>query len=182
MLSVAPVLTRCLSFVLVGKCIAVAVACVGLAAELKVARRQASFSTKRRAEHTCEPYGSNCEICALHCQGFVRNKNPGGRGQLLERALPVFLLPLFSLLGPGLLLRCVKAAAIVGSWLPQASHRGSAAFIMAEFPWEGEVIQNRIATCSFQNARAKFVSKNQTAWQSRCKHRGYSKWVQVQSC
>ncbi len=81
MLSVAPVSTKYLSFVnlsvrkinpaLAGKGIAVAVACVGLAAKLKVARRQASFLTKHRVEPTCEPYGrNNCEICTRHCQGL----------------------------------------------------------------------------------------------------------------
>jgi hypothetical protein len=91
MLSVAPVSTKHLSFVnlsvrkinpaFAGKCIAVAVACVGLTAEPKVAQRQASFLTKHRAERTCEPYGhNNCEICTRHCQGFERNKNPGGMG------------------------------------------------------------------------------------------------------
>jgi hypothetical protein len=42
----------------------VAVACVGLAAEPKMVWRQASFLTKHRAEHTCEPYGRN--NCDLH--------------------------------------------------------------------------------------------------------------------
>jgi hypothetical protein len=91
MLSVAPVSTKYLSFVnlsvrkinpaFAGKCIDMAVACVGLAAELKGARRQASFPSKHRAKQTCEPYGrNNCEICSCHCQGFGRNKNPGGKG------------------------------------------------------------------------------------------------------
>jgi hypothetical protein len=69
---VAPVSTKYLLLVflsvrkispaLAGKCtcIAAAVACVGLAAKLKVVRRQASFPTNHRA---CEPCGrSNCEI------------------------------------------------------------------------------------------------------------------------
>jgi hypothetical protein len=65
MLKVAPVSTKYLSFVsssvrkispaLVGKCIAVAVACAGLAAEAKMVWRQTSFPTKYRVEHTCEP-------------------------------------------------------------------------------------------------------------------------------
>jgi hypothetical protein len=90
-LSVAPVSTKYLSFVnssvrkinpaFARKCIAVAVACVGLATEPKVAQRQASFLTKHRAEHTCEPYGrNNCEIYTCHCQGFERNKSLGGKG------------------------------------------------------------------------------------------------------
>ncbi len=59
-----------------------------------------------------------------------------GRGQLLGRALPLLFSPLFPLLGVGLLLRCVEAAATVGSWPPQASHRASAAFTMAAaIPW-----------------------------------------------
>jgi hypothetical protein len=45
--------------------------------------------------------------------------------------LPLLLSPLFPLLGAGLLLRCVEAAAAVGSWPAQASHRASAAFTMA---------------------------------------------------
>ncbi len=69
MLKVAPVSTRYLSLVsssvrkiksaFAGKCIAVAVACVGLAAELKGVRRLVSFLTKHRVKHTCEPCGRN---------------------------------------------------------------------------------------------------------------------------
>ncbi len=91
MLKVAPVSTKYLSLVslsvikispaLAKKCIAVAVACVGLAAEPKVVRQQASFLTKHWVEHTCEPYGgSNCEIYTRHCQGFERSKNHVGKG------------------------------------------------------------------------------------------------------
>jgi hypothetical protein len=64
MLNVAPVSTKYLSFVnssvkkirpaLAGNCIAVAVACVGVAAEPKVVRRLISFPNKHRAERTCE--------------------------------------------------------------------------------------------------------------------------------
>jgi hypothetical protein len=51
-----------------GKCIAVAVACVGVAAEPKVVLRLISFPNKHRAERTCEPYGrSSCEIYRCHC-------------------------------------------------------------------------------------------------------------------
>ncbi len=63
MLKVAPVSTKYLSLVnssvkkikpaFEGKCIAVAVACVGKAAEPKEVRRQASFPTKNRAKCTC---------------------------------------------------------------------------------------------------------------------------------
>ncbi len=110
-----------------------AVACVGLAAEPKVVWRQSSFPTKHRVKHTCEPCGrSNCEIYTRCCQGFKRNKNQGGKGvQLLEWALLLRLSPLFPLLGAGLLLHCVVAAATVGSWPPRVSHRVSAAFTMA---------------------------------------------------
>jgi hypothetical protein len=91
MLKVAPVSTKNLSSVspsvrkispaLAGKCIAVAVACVGLAAEMKMVRRQSSFPTKHRVIHTCEPYGhNNYEIYTRHCQAFERNKNQGGKG------------------------------------------------------------------------------------------------------
>jgi hypothetical protein len=59
-LKVAPVSTRYLSLgnspvrklntALVGKCIAVVVTCVGMATELKVARRLVNFPTKHRAK------------------------------------------------------------------------------------------------------------------------------------
>jgi hypothetical protein len=56
-----------------------------------------------------------------------------GRGATFGAGVTVLLLlsPLFPLLGAGLLLRCVKAAATVGSWPSRASHRASAAFTMA---------------------------------------------------
>jgi hypothetical protein len=61
-----------------GKCIAVTVACVGLAAELKVVRQPTSFLTMHWAELTCEPYGrSNCEIYTRHCQGFGKIRSLG---------------------------------------------------------------------------------------------------------
>jgi hypothetical protein len=89
MLRVAPVSTKYLSFVnlsvrkinpaFAGKCIVMAVACVELAAELKVVRRHASFPTNNRADRTCKPYGrNNCGIYTRQCQGFERNKNLGG--------------------------------------------------------------------------------------------------------
>jgi hypothetical protein len=91
MLKVAPVSTKYLSFVnssvknikpaLAGKCMAVAVACVELAAEPKLVRRQSSFPTKHRVKRTCEPcWRSSCEIYRCHCQGFETNENPGGKG------------------------------------------------------------------------------------------------------
>jgi hypothetical protein len=43
-----------------------------------------------------------------------------GRGATFGAGLPLLLLPLFLLLGAGLPLRCVEAAATVGSWPPQA--------------------------------------------------------------
>jgi hypothetical protein len=96
MLKVAPVSTKYMSFVnlsvkkinpaLAGKCIAVAVACVGMAAELKVVRSEISFLTKHRAKRTCEPCGrSSCEIYRCHCQGFGTNKSQAGKGRLLEQ-------------------------------------------------------------------------------------------------
>ncbi len=129
MLNVAPVSTKYLSFVysflrkinpaFAGKCIAAAVACVGLAAESKVIWRQASFLTKHRVERTCEPYwGSNCEIYTRHCQGFEPHKSGWEGGRLLEQALLLLLSPLFLVLEAGLLLRCVEAAVTVWSWLP----------------------------------------------------------------
>jgi hypothetical protein len=63
MLKVAPVPTKYLSLLnssvkkikpaFAGKCIAMAVACVGKATKPKVVRQQISFLTKNRAEHTC---------------------------------------------------------------------------------------------------------------------------------
>jgi hypothetical protein len=63
MLKVAAVSTKYLSLVnlsvrkikpaIAGKCIAVAVACVGKAVEPKGVRRRISFPTKNRAECTC---------------------------------------------------------------------------------------------------------------------------------
>jgi hypothetical protein len=65
-----------ISPVLAGKCIAMAVVCAELAAEPKMVRRQTSFPTKHRVEHTCEPYWrSNCEICTCLCQGSEMNGN-----------------------------------------------------------------------------------------------------------
>ncbi len=43
------------------------------------------------------------------------------------------------------------------------------------FPWEGETIQSKIATCSFQTVQAKYFSKNRTAHPSRCRHQEYQK-------
>jgi hypothetical protein len=91
MLKFAPVSTKYLSFVnlsvrkinpaLAGKCIAVAVVCVGMAAEPKVVQQLISFPTKHRAKRTCEPCGrSSCEIYKCHCQGFETNKNLAGKG------------------------------------------------------------------------------------------------------
>ncbi len=58
--------------------------------------------------------------------GFWKEWKSGRKGgRLLGQVLPPLLLPLFPLLGAGLLLRCVKAAATVGSWPPRASHRAS---------------------------------------------------------
>jgi hypothetical protein len=91
MLMVAPVSTKYHSLVgssvrkispaLPGKCIAVAVACAGLAAEPKVVWRQTSFLTKHRVEHTYEPcWRSNYEICTRHFQGSEKSRNLGKRG------------------------------------------------------------------------------------------------------
>jgi hypothetical protein len=67
MLTVTPVSTKYLLFVnssvkkinlaLAGKCIAVPVEFVGMAAEAKVVRQLISFPTKQRAKRTCEPCG-----------------------------------------------------------------------------------------------------------------------------
>jgi hypothetical protein len=83
-----------------------AVACAGLAAEPKMIRRQTSFLTKHRVEHTCQPYWrSNCEICTRYCQGSDKNGNLGrSGGDFFKRALLHRLSPLFPLLGAGLLL------------------------------------------------------------------------------
>jgi hypothetical protein len=60
------------------------------------------------------------------------SENLGGKGgDFWGGLLPFLLSPLFLLLGAGLLLRCVEAAATIGSWPLRASHRASAAFTMA---------------------------------------------------
>jgi hypothetical protein len=85
MLKVAPVSTKYLSLVsssvrkispaLAGKCLAIAVACDGVAAGLGRVLQQLSFLTKHRAKHTCEPcWRSNCEIYTIG-----KNRNQGGR-------------------------------------------------------------------------------------------------------
>jgi hypothetical protein len=95
---------------LAGKCIAVAVACAGLAAEPKMVRRQISFPTKHRVEHTCEPYWcSNCEICTRHCQGSETNENLGGRGGTF---------------GAGVTAAFVASPPVVGSRAPTSMSRG----------------------------------------------------------
>ncbi len=72
---------REINLALVGKCIAMAVACVGMAAEPKVVWRLVSFLTKHRAKHTCEPCGhSSCEIYRCHYQGFGRKINQCRKG------------------------------------------------------------------------------------------------------
>ncbi len=43
------------------------------------------------------------------------------------------------------------------------------------FPWEGEAIQSKTATCSFQTVQAKCFSKSQTAHPSSCRHQEYPK-------
>ncbi len=77
MLKVAPVSTKNLSFVnssvrkispaLVGKCIAMAVACAGMAAEPERVRRHFSFPRKYRVQYTCVLYSNNnYETCTCH--------------------------------------------------------------------------------------------------------------------
>jgi hypothetical protein len=116
MLKVASVSTKCLSLVslsvrkihpaLAGKCIAVAVACVGMATEPKGVWWLVSFSTKHRMKHSCEPCGrNNCEIYRCHWQGFEMNKNQGGKGATFRAGVAALLSPRFLLLGAGLLLR-----------------------------------------------------------------------------
>ncbi len=41
------------------------------------------------------------------------------------------------------------------------------------FPWEGEVIWNKTATCSYQTVQAKCFSRNQMAHLSRCRRQWY---------
>jgi hypothetical protein len=52
-------------------------------------------------------------------------------GRLFEQALLPLFSPLFPPTGARLLLRLVMAAATVGLWLPRASHKVSAALIIA---------------------------------------------------
>ncbi len=120
MLKVAPVSTKYLSFVsssvskispaLAGKRIAVAVACAGLAAKPKVVRRQTSFPTKHKVEHTCEPYWrSNCEICTRHCPVLKGMKIWAGEGATF---------------GAGVTAPFVASPPVVGSRAPTSLSRG----------------------------------------------------------
>jgi hypothetical protein len=64
-----------------GKCMAVAVACGGIADELVKAQRLFSFQTRCTVLHTCKPLlCSNCDTCTCHCQGFENGKNLGWKG------------------------------------------------------------------------------------------------------
>jgi hypothetical protein len=89
-LNVAPVSTKYLSWVNLSvrkmspafaeKCMAVAVACVDVAAKPVRVRRLFSFLTKHRVKCTCETCGhSSCEIYTHHCQGFETNRSQGGK-------------------------------------------------------------------------------------------------------
>ncbi len=92
--------------------------------------------------------------------GFWKEWKSGWKGgQLLGRALPPLLSHLFPLLGAGLLLCCVEAAATVGSWPPRASHRASAAFTMA-----AAVLWSPAPTVSLMDAgrRIKNIAKNRS--------------------
>jgi hypothetical protein len=113
MLKVAPVSTKNLSLVnsserkispaLAGKCIAVAVACAGMAAEPERVRQHFSFLSKYKVQYTCVFYWSNnCETCTCHWQGSEKSGKQGGR--LLERALPFLASLVFLPVGAGLLL------------------------------------------------------------------------------
>ncbi len=88
-LNVASVSTKYLSWVnssvkkispaFARKCIAVAEACAGAAAEPVRVQRFFSFWTKLRVKYTCEPCGrSSCEIYTRHCQGCETKRNQSG--------------------------------------------------------------------------------------------------------
>ncbi len=117
-----------------GKCIAVAVECVGLAAELKVVLQQTSFPTMHWAERTCEPYGrSNCEIYTRHCQGFGKNRSMGKKGATFEAGVTaLFVVSLLAARSRAPTALCRGGCDCWGSWPPQTSHRASAAFTMDE--------------------------------------------------
>jgi hypothetical protein len=79
MLKVAPVSAKNLSLVnssvrkispaLAGKCIAVAVACAGMATEPEKVRLHFSFLRKYRVQYTCVLcWSNNCETCTRHWQ------------------------------------------------------------------------------------------------------------------
>ncbi len=42
-------------------------------------------------------------------------------------------------------------------------------------PWEGEAIQSKIATCSFQTVQAMYFSTSRMTWLSRYRRQGYPK-------
>jgi hypothetical protein len=142
MLKVAPVSTKYLSLVsssvrkispaLAGNCIAVAVACVGLAAEPTVVWRQAVFQPSTGWSTPVSLVG----IIIMKFTHAIARVLKGlkvrvGRGATFGACVTTRLSHLFLLLGAGLLLRRVMAAATVVLWPPRASHRTSAAFTMA---------------------------------------------------
>ncbi len=101
------------------KCIAVAMACAGMAAEPFLVRRHFSFPRKYRVQYTCVLYWSNsCEICTRHWQGSEKRGKQGRKVGDLKRALLFFLSLVFPPVGAGLLLLWVVVAATVGSWPP----------------------------------------------------------------
>ncbi len=142
MLKVAPVSTKYLSLVnlsvkkikpaFAGKCIAMAVACVGKAAEPKEVRWQLVFWPRTGRNALVSPIGI---VIVKFTHAIARilkwMKIWGGRGLTFGAGITTLLSLLFLLLGAGLLLCCVEAAVTAGSWPPQASHRASAAFTMA---------------------------------------------------
>jgi hypothetical protein len=71
---------RKISPALAGKCIAVAVACAGMAAEPEKVRQHFSFPKKYRVQYTCVLcWSNNCETCTRHWQGSEKRGKQGGK-------------------------------------------------------------------------------------------------------
>ncbi len=126
MLSVALESTKYLSLVnssmrkiksaFAGKCMAVAMACTGVAAELLKTWRLFSFTIRSKGPHICLPLvNCNCGTCTCHSQGCENWKIMGEERQLFEQAPQPLLLLFLPLAGVGLLLCWVMAAVTMGS-------------------------------------------------------------------
>ncbi len=179
MLKVAPVSTKYLSLVnlsvkkirpaFAGKCIAVAVASVGKAAPF-VASLPAAAS---------EAPASLCRGGCDHRVWPPQESHRASAAFIMAAAVPWAPAPTVSLIyGRRRIKNIARKRSLSGD---TPAGRCCLSFPMRTLglrpciPREGEAIQSKIATCSFQTVQAKYFSKNQTARLSCCRHQGYLK-------